>query len=60
MPDLPKGFTCSKCGKTHEFATYVYAHWDALLTHTCDCGQVHEIIRGRAFPKRARKKRDKK
>lgn len=45
-PNLPKGFTCTQCGKEHEFDAYVYAHWDTLLGHTCDCGAEHGILRG--------------
>jgi hypothetical protein len=45
MPDLPKGYTCA-CGKEHRFPSYVYAHWDMLLTHTCECGRENEMVRG--------------
>jgi hypothetical protein len=44
---LRKGFTC-ECGVTHGYTAYVYAHWDESLTHTCECGREHRVLRGRA------------
>jgi transcription elongation factor Elf1 len=44
--DLPKGFDCETCDKHHEFVGYVYAHWNERLTHTCECGALHEIRAG--------------
>jgi DNA-directed RNA polymerase subunit RPC12/RpoP len=46
----PKGYKCSKCGAENEFSSYVYAHWREILTHTCECGQKHEICHGIASP----------
>ena len=47
MSDMPEGFNCATCGKRHEFGMYVAAHWDELLTHTCDsCGAQHHVQRG--------------
>jgi len=48
--DLPKGYTCTKCGAFHRFTAYVYSHWDMPLTHLCDCGVHHDIMRGTAAP----------
>lgn len=42
---LAKSFTCS-CGKEHAFVPYVFAHWDVMLVHTCDCGALHHIRQG--------------
>jgi len=45
---LPEGFTC-ECGTKHEFSSYVYAHWDVPLVHTCpECGRKHDVFRGKA------------
>jgi len=46
--EIAKGFDCSACKKSHEFPAYVFAHWDTRLTHTCDCGARHVILRGKA------------
>jgi hypothetical protein len=43
---LRKGFKCQACGKYERFALYVYAHWDEVLTYTCDCGQAYSIQAG--------------
>lgn len=41
-----KGVTCT-CGKYHEFNGYVYAHWNTLLSLTCDrCGRCWRLQRG--------------
>lgn len=47
--DEPKSFTCTKCGKEHAFAAYVFAHWRDELEHKCDCGARHAIQRGKAW-----------
>lgn len=44
---LPKGFKC-KCGKSHRFALYVYAHWNDELKFSCECGRVYRICCGEA------------
>lgn len=51
--NLPKGFTC-KCGRTHEFGGYVYAHWRERLVHSCTpgCGARHNIYMGKATLKK--------
>lgn len=41
-------FDCGGCGTALAFSTYVYAHWDVVLVHTCPkCDAHHEILRGR-------------
>ena len=46
---LPKGFTCD-CGREHKFPLYVYAHWNILLTMTCEsCSRTYEIQNGVAL-----------
>ena len=45
----PKSFVCTRCGKEHAFALYVFAHWNNELEHKCDCGARHAIQRGRAW-----------
>lgn len=42
------GYTCGTCGQYHAFALYVVAHWNTPLTHTCKCGAVHYVLRGKA------------
>jgi transcription elongation factor Elf1 len=47
VSDTDKGFTCKPCGTYHKYPSYVYAHWDMTLTHTCPkCGAKHEIVSG--------------
>lgn len=52
---LAKGYDCSECGKFNRYPSYVYAHWDDRLTHECECGAKHDIIRGRAYKQRRTK-----
>lgn len=51
---LTKGYTC-KCGKFNLFSLWVFAHWDELITHKCECGRTAHIRRGfaRKFTKPA-------
>lgn len=45
--DRHSGFNCTTCGKEHKFNGYVAAHWNDVLTHTCDnCHAVHSVVRG--------------
>jgi lysyl-tRNA synthetase class I len=53
--DMPKGFTCRKCGKVHEFGVYIYAHWGERFVHTCDCGCSSNVQRGQVWPIRKEK-----
>lgn len=47
---LPKSYTC-KCGAEHTYPAYVFAHWNEILTHTCEkCGAKHDVLRGIATP----------
>jgi len=46
MSNLPRGYDCPNCSKTNKFVPYVYAHWNDLLTHTCECGQTHSLLAG--------------
>ena len=48
MAKLAKGYTCRKCKTEHKYPSYVYAHWDEVLDHTCECGAVHSIYQGSA------------
>ena len=52
---MPDGYLCKKCGRTHKFNRYVYAHWSIELTHQCPCGAEVVIRRGvaRSFPPNA-------
>ncbi len=44
--ETPTGHTC-KCGEYYKWPTYVYAHWDENLKHTCkECGRRVRILRG--------------
>jgi hypothetical protein len=52
--DLPKGYTCTECGKFHKFNTYVYAHYETRLSHICDnCNRPHWIVNGKATPRQS-------
>ena len=45
--DKPKGTECPECGHFNEFHDYVYAHWNILLTCTCDgCKHEYPILNG--------------
>ena len=44
IKETPKGFTCSACGRFHEYTAYVYAHCEIDLEHTCGCGAKHTIL----------------
>ena len=44
-----KSFICTRCGKEHEFALYVFAHWNDELEHKCDCGARHAIRKGKSW-----------
>lgn len=46
--ELVKGYVCSQCKKQHDYPPYVYAHWDEVLHHQCECGAMHEILYGNA------------
>ena len=37
---------CLQCDRVHALGAYVFAHWDDELTHTCDCGHRHTVLRG--------------
>lgn len=44
---LPDRYTC-ECEDEHVFPSYVYAHWDTELTHTCGtCGRKNILHRGK-------------
>ena len=45
--DYTKGYTC-ECGLLNRYPFYVFAHWEDLLTHTCECGREYEIRHGHA------------
>lgn len=43
---LPEGYTC-RCETIYLHTSYVYAHWDLELTHTCGkCGRKNTLLRG--------------
>ncbi len=48
MSNLLKGYTC-KCGKFIRFVGFVYAHWQAKLRHTCECGITVYVEQGVAM-----------
>lgn len=44
---LAEGYDCKKCGEHHKFGSWIYAHWDEEVSHTClACGTEHIIIHG--------------
>jgi transcription elongation factor Elf1 len=48
--ELPESYTCTRCQAVHELPMYVYAKWEELLFHTCNCGARHSLLRGVAKP----------
>ena len=50
MSDLPKGYTCTSCGKFNSFTAYVYAYFYGVITHTCECGARNKVLRGKLLP----------
>ena len=44
---MEKGFNCTQCKKWHDFGGYVAAHYEIMLTHTCDCGAKHWVQKGK-------------
>ena len=61
--ELPRGYTCIKCGHYEKYPSYVYAHWREYLIYTCKCGKKYKLVCGHASPvkqvlkiKRRRKK----
>jgi hypothetical protein len=44
---VPKSYTCTRCGKAHQFPTSVFAHWEVAVDILCNgCGAIHRILRG--------------
>ncbi len=44
---LAKGYQC-KCDVNHSFSSWVYAHWDMEICHTCsECGRINIIFQGK-------------
>jgi len=44
--ELTKGFKC-KCGRFEKFPTYIYAHWNDVLTFECpDCKRQYQVLTG--------------
>jgi hypothetical protein len=41
------GHICHKCKKIVHWSTWVFAHWDELMTYKCDCGAYCELQSGR-------------
>lgn len=42
IKNLTNGYIC-RCGRTHEYSSYVYAHTFVTLLHKCECGVKVEI-----------------
>lgn len=40
------GHNCATCKMAHRWPAYVFAHWDMPLQHTCDCGEVSQLLSG--------------
>jgi len=45
MTKPAKGYKC-ECGKFNEFHAWVYAHWNELITHHCECGRKNYLCEG--------------
>lgn len=56
--EIPKTYTCT-CGRVHEFAAWVYAHWNILLVHRCECRRVNQLLRGQLLPRTRRTSKSK-
>lgn len=55
MDNLPKGYTCRHCGAFSKFSSWLYAHWNESVIHTCECGAREALLRGQGvehFPPR--------
>jgi hypothetical protein len=46
VEEMKKGYTCSECDNYNAYPTYVFAHWDEDLHHTCECGTINVILQG--------------
>jgi len=47
-----KGYTC-KCGEFHPYVSWVFAHWDVKLLHSCDkCKRENTLLRGEVVSSR--------
>lgn len=42
---MARRFKCA-CGKEHLLGAYVAAHWNELLTHSCECGRKNYVRGG--------------
>jgi len=42
---MTQKFKCA-CGKVHALGSYVCAHWNEKLQHTCECGRVNLVQSG--------------
>jgi len=45
MQSDDKGYTC-KCGRSHKYPGWVYAHWHIVVAHSCGCGRTNLIDGG--------------
>lgn len=45
---LPVGYICRHCQAENRYPAYVFAHWNTMLQHTCQCGELTDICMGRA------------
>jgi len=45
---MRKEYTCS-CGVVNKFSPWVYAHWEEPIRHTCICGKMNILMKGRVL-----------
>lgn len=47
MARLTEKYVCRSCAATHQFPAYVFANWQSVVTHACECGAKTDLQRGR-------------
>jgi len=54
---MTKAFECG-CGKEEVLGSYVFAHWNDVLYHNCECGRRNKLRSGVVWtPEKAPRKK---
>lgn len=52
--EVPDRYSCG-CGAVHRFSLWVYAHWEAVITHVCGtCRRRNRLRHGRVISRKAK------